>query len=139
MTSRRKSVERHLDPGELRAAIDEAQRDGDARLVRRLCFVADLYEGDTLREAGRRVGVSQPTASRWADAWNDGGVEGLRPSFGGGRPPRLREDEHAAVRDLLEADPSVTARELQAFVESEFGVAYSRRHASRLLSRLAPD
>ncbi|WP_394327991.1 helix-turn-helix domain-containing protein [Halogranum amylolyticum] len=43
----------------------------------------NLYVGDTLEEAGRRVGVSQPTSSHWTRAWNNGGAKGLLTSFGG--------------------------------------------------------
>ncbi|MCW8172192.1 helix-turn-helix domain-containing protein [Natrialba swarupiae] len=42
--------------------------------------------GDTDKMAARRVGASQPTGGRWLKAWNEGGVDGLRPSFAGGRP-----------------------------------------------------
>ncbi|MCW8173664.1 hypothetical protein D8S78_23795 [Natrialba swarupiae] len=53
------------------------------------CVIKNLYQGDTREQAGRRVGISRSTTRRWALAWNDGGVEGLRPRFGGGRPPKL--------------------------------------------------
>lgn len=135
----RKSLERHLDEDELDRAIETAQRRGDARLVRRLCLVASLYAGDTLSEAGRRVGVSQPTAGRWADRWNRDGVDGLRPSFGGGRPSRLGDAELQRVRAMLDGDEPATASELQSLLESEFGVSYSRRHASRLVAQLDRD
>src|SRR5699024_4241894 len=78
---RRFDVIEHLPEAELDTAINEAQMADEARLVRRLCFVKNLYAGDVLEEAARRVGVSQANSSRWAHAWNDAGVDGLRPSF----------------------------------------------------------
>jgi hypothetical protein len=51
---------RHLSEAELDQAISNAQTADETRLVRRLCFVKNLYAGDTREEAGRCVGVSQP-------------------------------------------------------------------------------
>ncbi|MDS0220944.1 helix-turn-helix domain-containing protein [Haloarcula sp. S1AR25-5A] len=87
--SGRFAVVEHLSNAELDDAIEAAQKADETRLVRRLFFVKNLYEGHTQQQAGAAVGVSQPTSSRWARAWNQDGVEGLRPRFGGGRPPKL--------------------------------------------------
>lgn len=101
MGSRRFDVTEHLSEEELDRAINEAQKADEARLVRRLCFVKNLYAGDVLEEAARRVGVSQANSSRWAHAWNDTGVDGLRPSFGGGRPPKLSDKQFAEMCEIL--------------------------------------
>lgn len=136
MARPRKTIERHLDEDELDRALEAAQREGDARLLRRLCLVENLYAGDTLADAGTRVGVSQATASRWADAWNEAGVDGLRPSFGGGRPPKLDPAERARLREILrEFDGTPSRQDVCRIVEREFDVSYSRRHAYRILER----
>ena len=83
---RRFDLIEHLSEAELNMAINEAQKADEARLVRRLCFVKNLYAGDVLEEAARRVGVSQANSSRWAHAWNDAGIDGLRPSLGAAGP-----------------------------------------------------
>jgi len=58
MGTRRFDVTEHLSEEALDRAINEAQKADEARLVRRLCFVKNLYAGDVLEEAARRVGVS---------------------------------------------------------------------------------
>jgi putative transposase len=68
----------------LEQVIEDVQKADETRLVRRLCYIKNLYQGDTREEAGERVGISRATTHRWARAWNDDGVDGLRPSFGGG-------------------------------------------------------
>jgi transposase len=88
-TSQRSHLMRHLSESELDQAIEEAQKGDETRLVRRLCFIKNVFFGDTDEMAARRVGVSQPTGGRWLKAWNDGGVDGLRPRFAGGRPAKL--------------------------------------------------
>ena len=60
---------KHLAETELDHAIKEAQKADEICLTRRLGFVKNLYQGDM---------------RRWASTWNEGGIEGLRPRFGGG-------------------------------------------------------
>ena len=133
--SRRLEIVQHLTEAELERAIDEAQQADETRLVRRLCFVRNLYAGDTLAEAGRRVGVSQPTTSRWAHAWNDCRVEGLVPSFGGGRPPKPSPGQFADLWKTLEAEQPWTPQEIRQLIHDRYGVEYHPSHLSRLLHR----
>lgn len=131
-----KDVKRLLDEASLDEAIDEAQHAGDAHLVRRLCFIKNLYRGDSISEAAERAGVSQPTGSRWIEAWNAEGIAGLEPDFGGGRPPKLDVDEQDRLAEVLERHQPLTTRQIQRLVEEGFGVTYSQRHLSRLLKQL---
>lgn len=62
--TRRLEIVHHLSEKDLDHAINEAQQAGEAHLVRRLCYVKNLYAGDVLEEAARRVGVSQANSSR---------------------------------------------------------------------------
>ena len=78
--SRRFEVVEQLSNTELDGAIDEAQKADETGLVRRLCFVKHLYDGKTQQQAGAAVGVSQPTSSRWARAWNGKVVDGYVPA-----------------------------------------------------------
>ena len=134
MTGRRRfNVIEHLSEAELDTAINEAQKADEARLVRRLCFVKNLYAGDVLDEAARRVGVSQANSSRWAHAWNDGGVDGLRPSFGGGRPPKLSDEQFAELCEILEEGQPWTPRAIHTLIEDRYGVTYDSAHLSRKL------
>ncbi|WP_425311095.1 helix-turn-helix domain-containing protein [Halococcus dombrowskii] len=62
---------KHLSSDELDRAIADAQKADETHLVRRLCYVKNLYAGDTREEAGDRVGISPSTTRRWAQAWNE--------------------------------------------------------------------
>jgi len=92
-TGRQTELVKHLSEDGLDTAIDDAQKADETRLVRRLCFIKNVYLGDTNEMAARRVGVSHPTGGRWLQAWNKGGVEGLRPSFAGGPPAKLSSEQ----------------------------------------------
>ena len=123
----------HLTENELDQAIADAQLADESHLVRRLCFIKNLYEGDMREQAGRRVGISRSTTRRWARAWNDGGVDGLRPNFGGGRPPNLTLDQWDELCTILEDGQPWTPKQIHALIEERYGVTYHPAHLSRKL------
>ena len=96
--SRRTEIKRHLPEGEIDELLREAE---DDHRLRRIGFVKNLYQGDTIPEAADREGRSPATGGRWAEAWNEGGFDELMPSFGGGRPPKLDEDERDELIERL--------------------------------------
>jgi transposase len=133
MSDRLKEIKRHLSPEELDEAINQAQQADEPRLVRRLTCIKNLYAGDTLGEAAWRVGVDTSAVSRWTDDWNDHGVDGLRPSFGGGRPPKLSETQQQRLKRVLAEFQPWTTTEVKLLIEDAFDVSYSERHIARLL------
>jgi len=130
---RRKEIERHLTEAELDEKLDETT---DPKLIQRLVFLKNLYAGDTLEEAARRVGKSQPTGVRWANRWNENGLDGLAPDWGGGRPPKLDEADQARLRELLKADGPWTTQEIRQLIEDEFGVTYHPNYIHDFLRSL---
>jgi transposase len=131
-----KTVVEHLTEDAVDEAIDKAQKAEEPHLVRRLCLIKNLYVGDSVTEAANRVGVTQPTASRWVDRWNDHGIDGLRPDFGGGRPPKLTDEQQEELARVLEEHQPLTTEQIQQLISEGFGVSYSQRHLSRLLKQL---
>lgn len=127
---RRKEIERHLSEEELDAKLRETD---DPEMVRRLGFVKNLYQGDTLGEAADREGKSQPTGARWAKRWNDGGLDELAPDHGGGRPSKLSDEQRQRLRELLEAGQPWTTQEVLHLIEEEFDVTYHPNYIYELL------
>lgn len=130
---RRKEIKRHLTEEELDTLLSEAD---DEHVLRRIIFVKSLYKGDTLEEAADRVGRSDATASRWANQWNRGGMEELAPDFGGGRPPKLDDQEQERFLDLLAEDEPWTSQEIQQLLDQEFDVEYHPDYLSSFLRSL---
>jgi transposase len=130
---RRKEIKRHLSEEKL----DELLRDAeDKHRIRRLGFVKNLYQGDTIAEAADHEGRSAATGGRWADAWNEGGLEQLMPSFGGGRPPKLDEDEQEELLTLLQDGQPWKSQEIQHLLAEEFGVEYHPDYLGKFLRDL---
>ena len=129
MGTRRAVVERHLSDDELRTEIKKAD---DEKVVRRLCFVSNLYAGDTIKEAATRVGASRGIGSQWLERWNEDGSTGLIPRFGGGRLPKLSHQQSRDLQRLLEEGQPWTTGEITRLIEDEFGVSYHPGHVRRI-------
>lgn len=130
---RRKKIANHMSEKELDEKLARAD---DGETVRRLSFVKNLYQGDTVQEAADRVGRSEATGDRWADAWNEGGLDGVAPSHGGGRPPKLDDTEQQQLKELLREGQPWESQEIQQLIEDEFGVEYHSDYLSTFLRKL---
>jgi len=131
--ARRKEIKRHLSEEEIDELLREAE---DKHRLRRLGFLKNLYRGDSIPEAADREGRSATTGGRWVDAWNEGGIEGLMPSFGGGRPPKLEEDEQQELVELLREGQPWKSQEIQHLLMEEFDVEYSASYLGTFLRNL---
>jgi len=130
---RRKEIKCHISEEK----FDELLRDAeDKHRIRRLGFVKNLYQGDTIAEAADREARSAATGGRWADAWNEGGLEALMPSFGGGRPPKLDEDEQDELLELLQEGQPWKSQEIQHLLAEEFDVEYHPDYLGKFLRNL---
>jgi transposase len=123
-------AERHLSDDELKAAIKKTD---DEKVVRRLCFVRNLYAGDSVAEAAARVGTSYGTGRLWLHRWNEEDPAGLILRFGGGRPPKLSHQESRHLQQLLEEGQPWTTGEIMQLIEDEFRVSFHPNYLPRLL------
>src|SRR5581483_1702694 len=112
--------------------------------TRRLAAANELLSGLTQSKVASKYGVSRTTASRWARALSNKGVDGLRKRRATGRPSRLRPDQLAQLRDIynegalasgFESDRWTTSK-LAKVIESKFAVHYDQDHVGRLLHKL---
>lgn len=103
MTGREKEIVHHLSEDDLDRLLTQTDNE---KMCKRLTFIKRLYKGAILEDAADDVGMSQSTGNRWADLWNEGGLGQLMPNFGGGRPPKLGDDQRNRLIKLLREDES---------------------------------
>ena len=130
---RRKDVVRHLSEEDIDRLLAE---EDDPKIVLRLTFVKNPYEGDTLEEAANRVGKAESTGSRWVRRWNEGGLGQLTPNFGGGPPPKLGRDEQQELLELLRDGQPWKKQEIQHLINEEFDVQFHPVYLSEFLDDL---
>jgi transposase len=82
-----------------------ARRDFDALRQRRM-QAADMFgRGKRQVDVAAKLGVSQPTASRWYQMWLTGGRAGLVGAGRAGRRPKLSDEQLAQVEAALVKGP----------------------------------
>jgi transposase len=90
------------------------------------------------------LGVSEGAVSQWMKRAREEGVEGLRHKPPPGATPRLSEEQHAKVPELLERGAQAhgfrgevwTCARVAEVIRREFGVLYHPAHVSRMVRKL---
>jgi len=77
----------------------------------RLMFIRTVYDGEPAESAARKLGRSRATGYNWLKRWNYHGLEGLKPTFNGGRHSKLSNPEREELKSKLESKSSWTTKE----------------------------
>ncbi len=112
--------------------------------ARRQRVVALLDQELSLHEIARRLGCHASSVLRWRNAWQAGGLEGLKAKPAAGRPARLTAKQKARLVQLLRQGAMAhgyrtelwTTQRIAALIERHLGVRYHRNHVGKLLHRL---
>jgi transposase len=112
--------------------------------ARRQRVVALLDQELSLHEIARRLGCHASSVLRWRNAWQAGGLEGLKAKPAAGRPARLTAKQKARLGQLLRQGAMAhgyrtelwTTQRIAALIERHLGVRYHRNHVGKLLHRL---
>jgi len=116
----------------------------DARQSRRLLSLAAVYDGMSRWQAARIGGMDRQTLRDWVHRFNGEGPDGLTNRKGAGRRRYLSDTQMRALGEIVETgpDPAVDGVvrwrriDLKRVIEERFGVVYSERTISSLLSDL---
>jgi transposase len=93
-------------------------------------------DGEPVARAAARFGFSRPSFYAAQAALDEGGLPGLVPQRPGPRRAhKLSAQVLAFLRERLEADPSLRARDLVGLVSERFGVEVHPRSIERALVR----
>ena len=133
MTGREKEIVRHLSEDDLDRLLTQTDNE---KMSKRPTYVKRLYKGATLENAADDVGMYQSNGSRWATLWNEGGLGQLMPNFGGGRPPKLGDDQRERLITLLREGEPWKKQEIQHLLNTEFDIEYHPNHLPRMLAGL---
>lgn len=122
-----------------------ARRSRDPRQLRRLLALAAVYDGMSRAEAARVGGMDRQTLRDWAHRFNEAGPEGLRDRARTGRPRQLTDTQMEELAEIVETGPDPATDgvvrwrrvDLKRVIEDRFGVVYSERTISDLLTRLS--
>jgi transposase len=114
----------HLGIGDLNEIISECKT--QIRFFKRLMFIKSLMQGSTIFEATEFVGYSERTGYNWLKSYNQKGLDGLVPNFGGGRPSFLTEEQLKELHEILkDKNSNFTIENTRMLIHEKFGIKYS--------------
>ncbi len=126
-------IERHFRSEELLKHIRSLEK--DTRVLQRLYFVKHRYEGASVDEAAKLVGISKPVAYQWQERWNQEGYEGLKPRFSGGCPSKLTDAQKEKLKTILHVRDDWSTKEVQELIYNEFKVQYTIKQILVILKK----
>jgi len=126
-------IEKHLSVQELDRRIKTLEK--DTRVLKALYFVRYRYEGKSVEEAGNLVGISKNNAYIWQERWNESGYDGIVPSFAGGKPSKLSDDQKSDLKERLSAG-SYTTEEVREIIQTIYGIEYSSKQVRIIMRKM---
>ena len=106
------------------------------RYYQRLIAVKIVSEGNTIADAANILGKSYQTVHRWIKTCESEGLEGLKPSFGGGRPSKLTYDQLIELDKIIEETPNMSMKGVHILVNEKFNVDYSLKQIGKIVRKL---
>lgn len=109
---------------------------GAYRYYQRLIAIKFILDGNTIKDASELLNISYQTVHRWAKTCEKEGLEGLKPSFGGGRPSKLSYEELIELDKIIENTPNLSMKDVQLLVQEKFNVKYSLKQIGVITKKL---
>ena len=109
---------------------------GPYRYYQRLIAIKFIIEGNTISDASKLLNLSYQTVHRWAKTCEKEGLEGLKPSFGGGRPSKLTYDQLIELDKIIEETPNMSMKDVHRLVNTKYNVNYSLKQIGKITKKL---
>lgn len=130
-----------MEVQELRAL---ARKESSGRVASRLLAIANVLAGTSREQSARLAGMARQTLRDWVHRFNAEGVEGLHDRPRTGRRRTLDEAGRQALSARVERGPDPETDgltrwrciDLQAWLETEYGIRYHENSVSRILREL---
>jgi putative transposase len=111
----------YLGISDLNEIISECKT--QIRFFKRLIFIKSLMQDSTIFEATEFVGYSERTYYNWLKSYNQNGLDGLIPNFGGGRPSFLKEGQLKELHEILkDKNSNFPIENTRMLIHEKFGI-----------------
>jgi transposase len=123
--------------GKRRQEIQDRRRQADdRRIFQRLSALLWIDEGRTRGEVAELLGVSSRQVGDWLRIFRNKGLDELCTLHYRGDPGRLRPGQVERLRQEIAKGAFHNADQVRAWIEQQFGVAYSATGVKDLLHRI---
>lgn len=127
------AIQKHMTKEDLLKRIKTLET--DTKILQRLYFVKHRYDGLSVEESSRLVGVAKPVGYVWQERWNENGYNGLIPRYAGGRPSKLSAQQKEKLQLMLKEKDAWTTDEVRFLILKEFGVEYTLKQVRIIAKR----
>jgi len=126
-------IKKHLTVQDLEKQIKTLEK--NTRVLKALYFVRYRYEGKSVEEAARLVGISKNNAYIWQERWNESGYGGIIPRFAGGKPSKLTDEQKLDLENRLKSG-SYTTEEVREMIQTDYGVGYTSKQVRIIMRKM---
>ena len=131
-------LKEHLSKNEIEELLKEYKF--YHKIYLRLLFIRMLDKGEELDRVCEFLNITIPTGYNWLNAYNEGGFEGLKPKFAGGRPSKLTSKELLELKNMLDikidAGEKLSRKDVHMLIIDEFNVDYSLKRVGEIIREL---
>ncbi|MDR2623922.1 MAG: helix-turn-helix domain-containing protein [Methanobrevibacter sp.] len=127
-------IEDHLTMEEINELIKDLKI--EVNLYKRLLFLKSVKKGVPISHAAEFVGINRGTGFRWIKQYNENGLDGLMPKYGGGRPSFLSDEQLKELKKIL-SDPkeNYSIHKTQLLIKEKFKVEYSYKQVWEIVRK----
>ena len=126
-------IERKMSEDDLNRLIKSLER--STKMLKRLLFVKYRYDGDSVEEASKRIGITKMIGYVWQRRWNNEGYKGLIPRYAGKGPSKMSEEQRDALKEKLK-DGQYTTAQVRDIIIEEFGIEYTMKQVWVILKKM---
>ena len=123
-------VKKHMPLKSLKKKIRKKEK--DVKVLNKLHFIRACYHNDNIPEVAKQQDLPISTAYRWINQWNEGGYDGLKPKYHGGKRPGLNYYDKLKLFEILYSKEVVTTDIVHETIKKEFGIDYSTKQAREI-------
>lgn len=117
------------------------RKERNARMKLKLLAVLHFQDGKSRYQIADFLKVSRTSVNRWISLYLSKGLEGLQDKAHSGRPSILTKEQLIQLKSYLDSqsvrgkDGKLTGREVQLYIEQQFGVQYEISSVYKLMER----
>jgi len=127
-------IKDHLSMDEINKLISNLKI--EFKLYKRLLFLKSVKQGTPITHAAKFIGVNRGTGFRWIKQYNENGLNGLIPKYGGGRPSFLSDEQFTELKEILSnSNENYSIHDVQILIKEKYGVEYSYKQVWEIVRK----
>ena len=126
-------IERKMSEDDLNRLIKSLER--STKMLKRLLFVKYRYDGDSVEEASKRIGITKMIGYVWQRRWNNEGYKGLIPRYARKGPSKMSEEQRNLLKEKLK-DGQYTTAQVMDIIRNELGIEYTMKQVWVILKKM---